>query len=87
MKKAVELGILNFVSITLVVLNFRYIAAGFYGASVATDLVIAVLAFTLFKRLQAAETRLDLACYAAAAGLASVAGIWLSKVPLPAWLF
>jgi len=66
---------LNF---TLVALNFRYLAVGSYVGAVATDILIALFGFSLFKETQLATGWRDRVGYVAGAAVGSALAIWLT---------
>jgi hypothetical protein len=81
-RKPLELCALMFVNFFLLVMNYRFIARGDYLGTVATDAVIAAAGFTLFKRMQTAETAADRIGYVLGAAAGSAFSLWVDQVLL-----
>ena len=76
---AIKLGVLNFILYLLLVINYRSVAQGRYLESVCSDILIASFGFSLFKTMQEATTRIERLAYIIGGGIASAAGIYLTK--------
>lgn len=76
---AALLCVLQFVSVFVVTLNFRYCAKGRIAATVSTDVILFALQFTVLKRVVAANSTIEAAAYVLGASLGSIAGMLYTK--------
>ncbi len=79
MKSALSIGLLNFALYITLVYNYRAVAQGRYLDSRISDILIAIMGFTMVKKIALANSLLEQAMYVLFGGLASITGIWITK--------
>ena len=77
--RALLLGVLMCANYGLFAVNMRACAQGRYFWTVATDILIAVLSFTMIRMIGEAGSAMEMASYAAGGGAGSVLGMWITK--------
>ncbi len=80
MKSALSIGALNFLVYLALVCNYRAVAQARYVDAALSDMLIAGLGFSIVKKVAAATTIAERTAYVLGGGLASVCGIWLTKI-------
>jgi len=63
-KTAIHLFIMTFIQYAVLTFNIRAVAVSNYFALAATDLIIAMLGFTILKKIEQAEGPIDMMGYA-----------------------
>jgi len=80
MRKALDLGWINFLSYFVLTWDIRTVSQGNIPYAVVVNIIIALLSFSLFKKMQEADkTWLNRAAYTLCGTLGTVAGILLSQ--------
>jgi hypothetical protein len=64
---------------TLLVVNYRYVAAASYVGSVVSDGLIACASFAAIQNIAQSKNRVDRLCYTAGGMVGSVLGVFISK--------
>jgi hypothetical protein len=77
-RKTLELGLLNLVSYFVLTVDFRSVAQANIGWSIVTNLVIALITFSILKRVHEASTLADRIAYAIGGASGTVIGIELT---------
>ncbi len=80
--RGLQLFVLNFINFFVLIYNFRAVAQARYVESVISDAIIAVLTFTIMRRVSNAHTLEERIGYVGGAAAASAAGIYVTR-----WLF
>jgi hypothetical protein len=79
MTRALYLAALVTLQMGLITANYRAIAQARYVAAVVTEILTAILAYTLIQEVSASTALLDRIGYVAGATLGAVLGIYLTR--------
>jgi hypothetical protein len=82
MKKTIELSGLNFVSYFVLTFDFRTVAQANYLWAAITNLIIAMLTFTVLNRVSESKSTWDRFGYAVGGTCGTMVGIYISKLIL-----
>lgn len=82
MRVAIELAFLNFLSYLILTIDYRATAQANILWSIISNATIALLTFTILKRIVEAKTKLECLGYIVGGTIGNVAGIYLTV-----WMF
>ena len=77
---ALQIGLLNYISYFMLTVDIRAVALAQVAVSFATNLVIALLAYTMVKKIGEAKTWAERWAFAVGGALGTVSAILLTKV-------
>jgi hypothetical protein len=79
LKKSIELGALNCLSYFVLTADIRSVSQANILAAVVINMTVALLSFSILKRLQEAKTLADRVLYAVGGTIGTVIGIVVTK--------
>ncbi len=82
MRRAIELAVLNCISYFGLTIDYRVVAQGNYGWSIATSAFLGFLAFTIIKRISESKSRIEEFGYVIGGIIGTLVGIYISKLIL-----
>jgi hypothetical protein len=80
LNSAIVLFSLNLCSYVMLTWDFRAVAQANYIQSPIINMVIGILGFSIFKKIQEADTMIERVFYILSCGVGVDVGIWVSKV-------
>lgn len=78
MKTPLHLFCMMFVQYGVLTVNMRAISSGNYLGLFLTDLVVAILGFTILKKVEQASTKTDMMAYALGGAIGAQAALFIS---------